>query len=442
MPAFRRSIAGLLAGQLSRLALQAAYFVILARMLGASGYGAFASALALAALVTPFTSLGTNTLMLKNVARNNASASEEWKRALAYSVGGGLILALALTVISGIIAPPELSRIALFQIAGAELVGMRLIELTGSLWQGMGKSKPLVILPSLVNLVRLVAAGTAFFLLGETSLELWATLYMLATVPLGIAVAARTTIKLGYSKGNLRLQPSEMKEGLLYSVALSSQNVYNDIDKAMLARLSSVNAAGLYSAAFRIVDMAYAPIRAVAAAAYPHFFKEGEGGLQAALRLTRKISPIVALIGVASTAGVALLAPLGPLVLGSNFGESVEIIRLLAPLIILRAATFLAADTLTGSGRQGLRTFAQITIAAVNVIINFALIPSLGIMGAVISTLICELLLASCLWSIIGITVFRIRRRGKGRRSIKRREIGVERRAKTRSRSKSDAPTH
>ncbi|WP_431229540.1 oligosaccharide flippase family protein [Paenarthrobacter nicotinovorans] len=423
MSAFRKSVAGLLVGQLTRLGLQAVYFVLLARMLGASGYGSFAAALALSALVTPFTSLGANTLMLKNVARNNESAASEWKRAVTYTLLGGLVLSLAITALAGMIAPQDLSRIALFQIAVAELIGLKLVELTGSLWQGTGRNRPLAILPSVLNLFRLIAAAAVFLFMGEATLEMWSTLYLIATLPMGIFVTVQTTIKLGYARGGLRLRREEIKEGLQYSVGLSSQNIYNDIDKAMLARLSSVNAAGLYSAAFRIIDMAYAPIRSVAAAAYPHFFREGEDGLRPALKLTRKISPIVALLGVSATTAAILMAPLGPLVLGPNFTESIDIIRLLAPLILLRAATFLAADTLTGSGRQGFRTLAQICVALVNIGLNLFLIPVAGIFGAVVSTLVCEFLLAATLWSHIVVVIMRTRKRSRGRRSAKKKHI-------------------
>jgi O-antigen/teichoic acid export membrane protein len=410
MGAFRKNVLGLLAGQASRLALQAAYFVVLARMLGASGYGAFASALALAALAGPFSSLGTNTLMLKNVSRRHEAAQIEWKRAFFYTAVGGVLFAGALTGLAHLIAPPELSRVALFQIAAAELVGLKLVELTGSVWQGLGRSRPLILLPTIVNLLRLAAALTVFLSLGLASLDMWATLYLLVTLPVGVIVAVHTTLKLGYAKSGLRLQGPEVREGLLYAFAMSSQNVYNDIDKAMLARMSSVSAAGIYSAAYRIIDMAYAPIRSVAAAAYPLYFREGEGGLASALRLTRKIAPAVIGLGFTAAAAAALSAPLAPLLLGSDYGDAVEIIRLLAPLVLLRGLTFLAADTLTGCGRQGFRTVAQIGVAVLNVSVNLMLIPVAGVLGAVVSTVLCEGILAAILWSRIWVSLAKDRK--------------------------------
>lgn len=404
---FRGNVLGLLAGQLSRLTLQAAYFVILARMLGASGYGAFALALALAALVSPFTSLGTNTLMLKNVARDAASAPSEWKRASCFTLIGGLILSAVLTAAADLIAPPELSRLAIFLVSVSELVGLKLVEVTGSLWQALGRNRALIFLPIVLNTLRLMAAGAMFLLLGHASLDSWALVYAAVTLPLGLAVAAHTTVRIGFHRRRLNLVADEAREGLLYSVALSSQNIYNDIDKAMLGNITSTGAAGIYSAAYRVVDMAYAPIRAISTATYPLYFREGQGGILSALRLTKKIFPAVLIMGVFAGLGCAFLAPFVPLVLGADYEESVDAVRLLAPLIVLRGMTFLAADTLTGCGKQAFRTTVQIAVAVVNVGLNLILIPAIGIVGAVISTLACELLLAASLW--IGIAYRRSR---------------------------------
>ncbi len=406
----RKNVPALLAGQLSRLILQTAYFIVLARMLGAGGYGAFAAALALAALVTPFSSIGTNTIMVKTVSRDQSTANSEWKRAVCYTLLGGIFLSFLLALFGGIIAPPGVSRIALFQICLADLVGLRLIELNGGLWQSLGRSKALVVLPSMTNLLRLVAAIILWLVFGNSSLDVWASLFLLATAPLAIFVTVRTTLKLGYSAGGLYLGRKQAKEGLLYSVALSSQNIYNDVDKIMLARIGSVASAGYYSAAFRIIDVAYVPIRSIAAAAYPHYFREGEKGLRSAIGVTQKVLPFVLAYGAAASVVAFFAAPLAPVILGQDYIDSVPIVRALAPVLLLRGVSFLAADALTGSGRQAYRTGVQVGVAIINVALNFIFIPTIGIWGAVFSTLLCEALLGLLLWIYV---LFDIRRSGR-----------------------------
>lgn len=419
---FRKNVAGLLAGQLMRLGLQAAYFIVLARMLGTSEYGAFAAALALGALVAPFSSLGAHSIMVRNVARAPSVAAGEWRRALVYSLGIGLLLTGLLTVLADFIAPPELSRLGIFLVVVADIVALKLVELSGGLWQALGKSKSLIVLPALVNSFRLLAAVGALFLAPHIELEQWSLIYLAATLPIGVGSGLYTTIKLGKSRASLWLRWRDIREGILFSVATSAQNVYNDIDKAMLARIGNVAQAGLYSAAYRVIDMGYAPIRAVASAAYPLYFREGEHGLVSAMALTRRIAPAVVALGAVAAVGAFFVAPLTPLLLGSEFSGAIILVQLISPLILLRGVSYLAADTLTGCGRQAFRTAAQVGIAIVNVALNFVFIPVLGVMGAVIVTLACETLLAVVLWLYIGLSLRRLRSR-RGRRRMASHEI-------------------
>jgi len=387
-------------------------------MLGANDYGAFAAILALAALLSPFSSLGTNTLMVRNVARDPLISSFEWKRALLFTICGGVTSSLLLAAMAHWIAPPGVSWAGVFCIVFADLVGLRMIDLVGSFWQARGRIRDLALLPSVVNLLRLISAIAAWFTVGAVALETWAWIYAAATVPLGLVVAFITTTRVGLYRARTPISTRDLREGLLFSTALAAQNVYNDIDKAMLGRLVSATSAGIYSAAYRIIDMAYAPIRSVAAATYPLFFKEGKDGLTAALKITRRILWVVLGYAIVGSVGVYLAAPLCPLILGDDYVEAVQFIQWMSALIVLRALSFLAADTLTGSGHQTYRTSVQVGMAVANVAMNFYLLPLYGVGGAVISTLVCEALLGMFLWLYIAaqLRTQRIAEREKARK--------------------------
>ncbi|MDB5243373.1 MAG: hypothetical protein JWP57_3998, partial [Spirosoma sp.] len=395
------SVLVLLVGQGSRLVLQTGYFVVLARMLGVSSYGAFAATLALTALLNPFSNLGTSTLMVKGISRDHSSAPREWQRAVVFTVLGGTLLAVLLGLFGHYVAPNSVSKITIFEIALADLFGLKLIELCGGVWQALGRSLPLAVLPSLVNLLRLLAAASMWALFGEAALSAWGHFYALASLPLAVVVTIITSKKIGVARNMGGFSWKETREGLLYSVALASQNIYNDIDKIMLAGIGTLTGAGLYSAAFRLVDVLYVPVRAVASAAFPHFFKAGQNGLVGTVALSRRLAPAVVGYGVLGGLGALVAAPLAPLLLGTEYSDAVVIVRALAPLVLLRSMSFLAADALTGCGRQLFRTGVQIGVAVVNVGLNMILIPATGIWGAVASTLACETLLAATLWVYI-----------------------------------------
>ncbi len=116
-------------------------------------------------------------------------------------------------------------------------------------------------------------------------------------------------------------------EGLGFSFACSTTSVYNDIDKTMLSRYGMAAANGIYSMAYRVVDISCVPIRAVHSAAFPRFCQKGvngvRGNMQFALKIVQKTVPFALL----AAAGMFLCAPLIPLVIGKGFEESVSALR-------------------------------------------------------------------------------------------------------------------
>src|ERR1700731_1511022 len=106
-----RDTAQLSIGQGFRLIIQAAYFVLIARALGPDAYGAFVTVVAMAALLGPFSGLGTPNLFIKNVRSGTRAANLCW--------GNGIVL----TVISGsALSAVGLGLSLLFQLKTAPFV--------------------------------------------------------------------------------------------------------------------------------------------------------------------------------------------------------------------------------------------------------------------------------------------------------------------------------
>jgi O-antigen/teichoic acid export membrane protein len=183
------------------------------------------------------------------------------------------------------------------------------------------------------------------------------------------------TLALGVLKKNAR-------EGLYFSVSLSSQSIYNNIDKTMLARLSTLDGTGIYATAYRLIDLAFQPVAALLASTYSRFFRHGADGLNAATRFARRLLPFSAGYGVAAVLVLMLSAPLVPHIFGASYRPAVEAVWWLSPIVLLRSVHYFLADSLTGAGFQGVRTFVQLMVAGQNVLLNLWLIPGYGWRGA------------------------------------------------------------
>lgn len=384
-----------------RLVLQAGYFVIVARVLGAEQYGAFIGATALVAIVSPFASLGAGNLIVKNVSRNRDLFSDYWGNALFMVFVSGLLLIPLLLFIKPIFLPSKISLSLLLLVAVTDLIFLRILDLAGQSFQAvhwLSRTAQLNLLP---YVTRTGAAIVMVNLVANPNALDWAIYSIVSTVIAALIAVVLVQRNLGYPKLALwRIKP-EITEGCYFAVGFSAQTVYNDLDKTMLARLSTLESTGIYAAAYRLIDVAFVPIRSILSAAYAKFFQQGESGIAGSLNLAKRLTPISGVYGLMAGIGLYLLAPLVPYVLGDEYATAVEALRWLSPLLFLKALHYFAADTLTGAGFQGVRSGVQIMIAVFNVLINLWLIPLYSWKGAALSSLASDGLLMLTLWGIV-----------------------------------------
>lgn len=397
---FWRDFNSMLAGNLGKVLIQGAYFVIIARKLGVANFGVFAALVGLASVVAPFASVGTNSLTVRNVTTGRSRVQESVVIALSVTFVGGLTIAVALLLASRFLAP-EASLPVVGLVLISDLICSRLVEACAFGFQAVIQMKVTAGVTILFHSTRLIAA--VVFTSGIFGSELWnwARLYCVASLVSAGLILIVTATRLGFERPRSGRCRDDAREGFLFSVGLASQTIYNDIDKAMLGALSTPIAAGIYTAAYRVIDVAFAPMRALLGAAYPRIFIHGDEGLPAAIRFARRIAAPGFAYCAGCTAALLAGAPMVPLLLGSSFASSVPALRALAVLPILKAAQYLLADALSASGLQGRRSLAQAAVALANIAMNLYLIPNFGWQGAVASSLACDFALASALCTLV-----------------------------------------
>jgi O-antigen/teichoic acid export membrane protein len=185
----------------------------------------------------------------------------------------------------------------------------------------------------------------------------------------------------------------ELGESTFFAIGNSAATFYNDIDKSMLARLSDLSSAGIYGAAYRIIDVSMAPIRAMTASAYAEFFRRGAGGPASALAYAKKLSKRAAIFAVSIYIVLTISAPVLPLVLGSSFRDSAEALRWLAVIPLLRAVHLFLGDALSGCGHNRSRISVQVIVAITNIGLNFVFIKQWSWRGAAWTSIMCDALL-------------------------------------------------
>jgi O-antigen/teichoic acid export membrane protein len=403
----KRNAAWMFASRILRTGMAAVYFALLARSLGVTGYGGFIGVCALASILAPFAGLGSGNLLVRDVACDRTAFAQRWGTCLRATIGSGVILVLLLLVAARIALPQSVPVSVVLAIAVAELLFARLHDLAGMAFQAVEQLAMTASLSFALTVCRCAAAALLFYFTPHATPVTWSWMYLASTIlPAGAAVTL-VHRRLGCPASATISGFRKLREGLFFSVSLSAQTIYNDIDKTMLARMVSLASAGVYAAAFRIVDAAFSPVNAVLYAAYARFFQCGQRGVRDASRFGFHMLSRAVAYSLVMVAALWISAPYIPAVLGAEFAESVVALRLLSPLLLLRSVHVFAADSLTGAGYQGTRTLLQVVVAVGNVVLNLLLLPRYSWRGACYATLACDGALAVLLWSAVAVLVAR-----------------------------------
>jgi O-antigen/teichoic acid export membrane protein len=237
----------------------------------------------------------------------------------------------------------------------------------------------------------------------------WGSFYFASTILVAVIAVSVVLVKLGTPKFESARTLSEIRQGVYFSINQSAETIYNDIDKTMLARLGTLEATGIYGAAYRLIDVSFAPVWSLLAAAYPNFFRVGAEGIAATLRYAKPL--LLRALAYATFLGLVVVACAGilPHVLGSEYQRCEEALRWLAVLPLFRVAHVFLSDSLSGSGYQGLRSAIHVGVAIFNVLINMWLIPAYSWRGAAWSSVASDALLAMCVAAAVFILMRRSR---------------------------------
>ncbi len=170
---------------------------------------------------------------------------------------------------------------------------------------------------------------------------------------------------------------------------------YFNFDALILSLLRTEAEVGVYGAVFKIIAMSYIIGYAVSNTFTPLLFKSfhlNDQVQQSSLAL--RLVGAMLLISVCMSGLFFMLSPwLLNTIVGEDFSDGIVIMQILSVSIFFRLLNFAFSDLLTTSGRQMERVRLEWLLLSANIILNFALIPFYGGIGAAIATLAAEVVL-------------------------------------------------
>jgi O-antigen/teichoic acid export membrane protein len=394
-------------GQGLRLVIQAVYFVAIARSLGTRNYGAFVGVVALVGIVYPFGDFGSGNLLVKNVSRERGLFRTYWGRALTTTAVTSAGLLVGVLLLAHFVLPTTIPLTLVILVAAADLVGLNIITVCGQSFQAFDRLHWTAAINILISASRLVGAAVLIAIHHHPSPLQWGYIYFCSTATVAIVACTLVIVKLGSPRFNFLRSTGEFREGFYFSAGMSAQTIYNDIDKTMLARLGTLEATGIYAAAYRLIDVCFVPVSSLLHASYSSFFRAGAGGIGPCLTYAKPL--LLRALGYTAFACLAILLCAGvvPHILGTGYAKTAEALRWLAVLPVLKVIHYFFSNALTGSGHQLWRTIIQVAVAIFNVLVNLWIIPLYSWRGAAWASVASDGLLACG----VGAAVFFLSRR-------------------------------
>lgn len=184
-----------------------------------------------------------------------------------------------------------------------------------------------------------------------------------------------------------------LKYTLILFIPTIATSIYLVANKTMLGIFDSVINAGFFNQSDTIIKMALSLVATIGTVMLPRVANmHSQGDVSGVKKSIMKTFDIASGISIALFFGICGIAlKFAPFFFGSDFAEVGIIMMLEAPIILFISwSSVLGGQYLLPLNRMKIFTFSVSLGAVVNVLINFALIPCIGVIGAVIATVIAE----------------------------------------------------
>lgn len=389
-------------GQGIKLVLQVFYILGLAIILGPTMYGQVAIIMSIIVVLSPFCGIGYGNLLIRDI----ATKTNRYQKTLGNTIVFLFITFIALEIVLVTITyfifgfNEELLLIALL-LGISDLIFLKVSEFTSQIHLANNNYKKSSITQLNISLIRSTSLVifTCLNYISDIKLEVIYWVYLYVSFTLLQSIFNFKTLFISYGKPdfrNIKIKFSEVKEGVQFSISLSAQGVYNDIDKTILGKYSGSTVAGYYSFAYKISDVVFFPVKALLSYTYPKFFEKGKNAnLKNTFTFAKKLSVVVTLynISVSSVAYFSLPYIFNYFSFLKEYQNSLEMVNYLLLLPILKGIHYLFSDALTGSGYQGQRTLIQVFVSLVNFCFSLYFIKKYSWEGAVFASIISDCLM-------------------------------------------------
>ncbi|MBX3234847.1 MAG: oligosaccharide flippase family protein [Nitrospiraceae bacterium] len=375
----------LLVGRVAGFSLLLVNSIVIARVLGVEALGEYGYAMGLAALFGLVPNLGITTVITRAIAQDPDHSLGFFKTALrTQAMLAGLVF-LAVVGVAAVL-PRQLVPVSYAALAALQLT-------VGSFsWPYLavlgGRSR----YDRLAVAELITGSGGTFLIVGTALFGGSVTAFLVVHV-----VTAAASNVIARAIAGPFLPPHDgphcsfrelLRQAFPFGGGAIVQSLYSRIDLVLLGQLSAAGTVGLYSAAYKPINMVVNFGSSAAGTLFPYLVQEAKTGPSGTYQRVQRLFLVVAPLLALAFSGLA--RPLLTTLYGADFAAAGSMLSILA---WAAAAKWLCAPVAIALQARGLERWWMIGLLVafvVNVCVNWWAIPRWGGEGAAMATVVCE----------------------------------------------------
>jgi O-antigen/teichoic acid export membrane protein len=378
--------------------LTAALSLYLVRALQPHEFGLYSLAMMVGSLALLPSDFGVSTAASRYVAAHRADRAmilDVLGGALALKLVGTGIACAALLLLAEPIADAydEPSLAWPVRWTAIALVGQNLMLLWGSAFTALGRVRAGLPVPFVEGGVEL-GAGVAFVMLGWGAAG--ATLGRAIGYATGAVLAGlllRRLIGSGFMGVRGHSRSMRRKVGRYAgpsSIVDGAYTAFTQVDVLVIGALLNATAAGMFTAPLRVVTLLHYPATSLAGAVAPRLAHQGAQRRDDELVFTLRLSMVIQ--AALATVVVVWADPVVRIFLGPQYLPAIEVLQALGLFIFLSGIAPIVTMAASFLGQAPMRVPLMIVTVLVNLVVDLALVPSMGIVGGAIGSTVAYLL--------------------------------------------------
>ncbi|MBQ3475977.1 flippase [Candidatus Saccharibacteria bacterium] len=259
-------------------------------------------------------------------------------------------------------------------------------------FQGLEDFKKVVVRNIIVKIVSI--AAIFIFVKSESDLLVYFWIYVISTLAGNVSLwvkLSKYVDKPNFKIVKLKRHVKPMFSLFIPQIAVS---IYTVLDKTMLGWLTNdMSEVGYYEQSQKIIKLALTLVTTMSVVMMPRisniFFNKDQKQMNKYMNMSFRFDWFM---GSAVLFGVAAIAPtFVPWFFGDGYEKVISLLVYTSPVILIIAlSSTIGSQYLVSVKKQNVQTLAVVMGAAINVGLNFILIPHLDSIGAVIATVIAE----------------------------------------------------